>query len=86
MYKNYPLSTADKQAEYSVLSESDIDWTLIRLPMIELSDAKSSIDVSLEDCRGEKISAADLADFLITQLTDDKYIKRAPFIACSPVH
>lgn len=84
MYKNYPLSTADKQTEYTVLSESDIDWTLIRLPMIELSDAKSSIDVSFEDCRGEKICAADLADFLIAQLSDDKYIKRAPFITCSP--
>jgi putative NADH-flavin reductase len=81
MYKNYPLSTTDKQTEYTILTESDINWTLVRLPMIELTDAKAATDISIQDCRGDKISAADLADFLIAQLSEDSFIKMAPFIA-----
>jgi putative NADH-flavin reductase len=81
MKNNYPLTTADKQREYELLSESDIDWTLVRLPLIELTEKKSEWKASLEDCPGEKISATDLADFLIGQLFDDGYIRKAPFIA-----
>jgi hypothetical protein len=81
MYKNYPLSTADKQTEYVILSESDISWTLVRLPMIDLTDKTSNIDVDLEDCKGDKISATDLARFLCDQLFDDTYTRKAPFIS-----
>jgi putative NADH-flavin reductase len=81
MKKNYPHTTADKQRESELLSESDIDWTLVRLPLIELTDKKSEWKASLEDCLGEKIGATDLADFLIGQLFEEAYIKKAPFIA-----
>jgi putative NADH-flavin reductase len=81
MKNNYPQTTADKQRELELLSESDIDWTLVRLPLIELTDKKREWRASLEDCPGEKISAADLADFLIGQFFDEAYIKKAPFIA-----
>jgi len=81
MKNNYPHTTADKQRELELLSESDIDWTLVRLPLIELTDKKSELKASLEDCLGEKISAADLADFLIRQLFEEAYIRKAPFIA-----
>lgn len=81
MKANYPLTTADKQREMEVLLESDIDWTLVRLPLIELTDVMSEIKVSLENCPGEKISATALADFLIGQLAGEEYVGRAPFIA-----
>jgi putative NADH-flavin reductase len=81
MKKNYPETTADKQKEYELLTESNIDYTLVRLPLIELTDKKSELKVSLEDCPGEKISATDLADFLIDQLSETQYIRKAPFIA-----
>ncbi len=81
MKNNYPLTTADKQIEFELLMESDIDWTLVRLPLIELTEKKTEWKVSLEDCPGEKISATDLADFLIGQLSDETYIRKAPFIA-----
>jgi putative NADH-flavin reductase len=81
MKENYPLTTADKQKERDILSESGIDWTLVRLPLIELTDEKGDIKVSLEDCPGDKISATDLADFLIGQLEDRTYVRSAPFIA-----
>jgi len=81
MKTNYPETTADKQTELNILLKSAIDWTLIRLPLIELTDKKSEIKASLEDCPGDKIGAGNLADFLIEQLTDNKYLKKSPFIA-----
>ena len=81
MYANYPVSTRDKQHEYELLSESDANWTLIRLPMIEQMDSEAEIIVSLTDCPGTAISATSLANFLTGQITDETYIKQAPFIA-----
>jgi putative NADH-flavin reductase len=81
MYANFPKSTADKQQEYELLQKSNLDWTLVRLPMIEQTDERRNVSIRLEDCPGDKISATDLAHFLISQLTDRTYIHQAPFIA-----
>jgi putative NADH-flavin reductase len=81
MYKNFPLTTIDKQKEFSILNESDVSWTMVRLPMIEQTDVRSNTFLNLEDSPGDKINAADLADFLIAQVYDDTYIKKAPFLA-----
>jgi putative NADH-flavin reductase len=81
MKKNYPETTADKQIEYDTLTRSSVDWTLVRLPLIELTDTTGKINISLEDCPGDKINAASLAQFLIGQLQDDTWFMKAPFIA-----
>lgn len=81
MKTNYPASTQDKQVEYEELVKSDVDWTLVRLPMIEQTDDLREIKVSLEDCPGENISATSLAEFIIRQLADETFIRQAPFIA-----
>ena len=81
MYTHYPISTQDKQTEYEILAASKTDWTLVRLPFIEQTEESRKIQVSMEDCPGDKISATDLVHFLIEQLYSDKYVKQAPFIA-----
>jgi putative NADH-flavin reductase len=81
MYTNYPQTTTDKQTEYRLLSGSDLDWTMVRLPMIDQTDGTGEIQISLDDCLGDKISAVDLAQFLTDQLTDTTFIRKAPFIA-----
>lgn len=81
MKTNYPLTTSDKQLEYNMLTNSDLDWTLVRLPLIEQTEEKRGVIVSVEDCLGDKISATDLAIFLIEQLTDRTYVRKAPFLA-----
>ncbi|QMU27252.1 NAD(P)-dependent oxidoreductase [Adhaeribacter radiodurans] len=83
MYTHYPKSTQDKQLEYTILSASNLNWTLVRLPLIEQTDERREIKVSMEDCPGDKISATDLACFLIEQLNSDTYLRQAPFIANS---
>ena len=80
MKTNFPLSTADKQREYEILRLSEVQWTLVRLPLIELSDSRKPVLVSLEDMPGDSISATDLAFFLIHQLVDHTYWQKAPFI------
>ncbi len=80
MKTNYPETTIDKQTEYTLLSESNVNWTLVRLPLIEQTDVESEIKVSLEDCPGNKISATSLANFLIGQLSDNAFVNKSPFI------
>jgi hypothetical protein len=81
MQEHFPESTADKQKEYELLSASGLNWTLVRLPVITLTDGRFKLAVSLEDCPGDTISAPDLAHFLIEQLNDKTYLQKAPFVA-----
>lgn len=81
MKLSFPSIVADKQKEYSILAESGLDWTIIRLPLIEQTDSTAPVNISLTDCPGKKISTTDLADFLIGQLSDDRFIGKVPFIA-----
>ncbi len=80
MYQHYPETTHDKQKEYKLLSESNLDWTLVRLPLIHLTEEHSGWETGLEDCRGESINAVDLAEFLVSQIEAVNYIKQSPFL------
>ncbi|KAA2223069.1 NAD(P)-dependent oxidoreductase [Chryseobacterium sediminis] len=80
MYKNYPETTADKQKEYELLMESNLDWTLVRLPLIHLTEENFVTETNLIDCRGENISASDLAAFLVSQIDTPEYIRKSPFL------
>jgi putative NADH-flavin reductase len=71
----------DRQKDYELLKNSPIQWTIVRCPMIKLTDITAQIKTSLTDRPGNQISATDLARFLIDQLADAKYIGKAPFIA-----
>lgn len=81
MKANFPETTADKQKEFEILSASNVDWTLVRLPLIEQTDDTSSVEVNLKNCVGDKISATNLALFLIEELESKSYIKKAPFLS-----
>lgn len=81
MKLSFPAIIADKQKEYSILSASNLNWTVVRLPLIEQTESLGKIKISLIDCPGKKISATDLANFLINQLSDDSFIRKSPFIA-----
>jgi putative NADH-flavin reductase len=81
MKMTYPMIHADRQKTYFILSSSVVNWTLVRVPFIAFTEAKSKTVASIEDCRGNKISAADIATFIVDQLSDDTYIKKSPFIS-----
>jgi putative NADH-flavin reductase len=77
----FPAIIKDKQKEYEIISTSNLDWTIIRLPFIELTESTGEIRINLIDCPGKKISSTDLAFFLINQLSDDQFIRKTPFIS-----
>jgi putative NADH-flavin reductase len=74
----------DKQNEYKILSESNLEWTIVRVPFIELTETVSRIETCHTDCKGNKISAADLASFIADQISDRRYNNMAPFIWSAP--
>ncbi|WP_268035381.1 NAD(P)-dependent oxidoreductase [Algoriphagus sp. PAP.12] len=80
MEQTFPKSTRSKQKEYELLQESGLNWTLVRLPLIELKEGKVPIRTDLRDCKGDKINAASLAVFLIDQLESGEFIQKAPFL------
>lgn len=83
MKANFPIVHADRQQNYAALSASDVDWTMVRVPLIIFEEKSDEIIVDIADCKGEKIYAADIAHFLIQELVENKYVQKAPFIANS---
>lgn len=81
MKATFPAIHEDRQRSYSILSESHVAWTLVRVPFIEFNGEQQGVKVDLLDSPGPKIEAADIAAFMIGQLGDDTYIRKAPFIA-----
>lgn len=81
MKTNYPEIQKDRQLTYDLLTESNIDWTQIRVPFIEFTDESAGLLVSLEDCLGKKISAHDIADFMVKEMMHPKFIRKSPFIS-----
>lgn len=81
MKANFPEIHSDRQKSYAILNESNLDWTLVRVPFIEFLDAEGELSVKLDDCPSDKINAGSLAVFLADQLSDATYIRKAPFVA-----
>lgn len=81
MKTNFPEIHADRQKSYSLFEESLLDWTLVRVPFIEFQDASGELAVNLEDCPSGKINAGSLAVFLVGQLSDGTFFRKAPFVA-----
>jgi putative NADH-flavin reductase len=77
----FPAYWADWQKELALLMKSEVEWTLVRLPIIVEEPVASDVKVNLERLPGKKINGTALANFLVTQLTDKQYVRKAPFIA-----
>ena len=73
---------ADKEAQETVVRESELEWVIVR-PMI-LTNGPWTNDyrarVELKPGRRPYISRADVADFLMRQLTDDTFVHKTPAI------
>ncbi|MDT3403508.1 NAD(P)-dependent oxidoreductase [Mucilaginibacter terrae] len=81
MRQHYPEAVANKQDAYELVAKSNIDYTMIRLPLIEQTDERRKLIVDLHDCPGEDISTTDLAEFIVQQINNKEYVRKAPFVA-----
>ena len=73
----------DKDAMEQVVQNSDIDFVLVRPPMLTGGEATGSVQVVEGDETAHKITRADLAQFLVDQLTSDAHLGRAVVVANS---
>ncbi len=70
----------DKPAEYQVLADSDLDWTLVRPPRLLDTPPTGRIGHHPHTPGHWSIPRADLATFLIDTLDQHLYPRQAPFV------
>jgi putative NADH-flavin reductase len=72
----------DSAKHADIVRSSPLDWTIVRVPMLTDGEKKGKYrigKVGVDD--GPRISRADVADFMIQQVTDKKYLGQAPVIS-----
>jgi putative NADH-flavin reductase len=75
---------ADHARQEAVVKQSSLDWTIVRPPHLTDGPRTASYryGFSTTDTRiNGKISRADVADFMLKQLTDDTYLHQTPGVS-----
>jgi putative NADH-flavin reductase len=72
----------DKDRQESLIRASDLDWIIIRPSVLNDKPATGRVRAltDLSNFHGGSISRADVAQFTVNQLTDDRYLKLTPLI------
>jgi putative NADH-flavin reductase len=77
-----PEVLADAEGHLAVLESSDLDWTVVRAPRVQDSPAVGSYRVGhVGGDSSTSISRADLADFILSQVEDRRYLCQLPFVS-----
>lgn len=71
----------DKYKELQVIQNSNVDWTIVRLPFVVDGQGSGKIKESIRDLPGIKIQNGDIAPFVIKQINDEMYSRKCPFIS-----
>lgn len=73
----------DIRATGELIASSDLDWTLVRIPFLKDGPANGKIDVGWygKTKLGSKLSRGNLAQFLVQQVAEKKFVRAAPGIA-----
>ena len=72
---------ADMQQVVHKVQASDRDWTVVRVPMLTDQPAQGALIVGYVGDIHSRISRADMAAFMLKQLKDNHYLKKAPAIS-----
>ena len=72
----------DKNRMEPMIMKSGLDWTIVRCTTVKERPATGKVNVTLD---GKKlkfsISAADMAAFMVSQLSDSEYLAKSPTIS-----
>ena len=71
---------AAKQREYDVIKHAHLDWVLVRPPRV-VEGARTGRYAAGVVLAAPRVTQGDLAAFMVSQLTDDTYLRRAPFVS-----
>lgn len=73
---------AGKQHEWSVIRESELDWTLVRVARMVERAPSGSVEVDLHRVSGSPVVAyRDVADWMVEQTQRSEHIHAAPFVS-----
>jgi len=75
---------AERQAEYQELATSDLDYTMLRPPMLTDGPSTGNWLLSSDTPASKKIARADVAQAMVASLERKDLIRTAPFIAAAP--
>jgi putative NADH-flavin reductase len=72
----------DMRRSVEIVRASDLDWTIVRVPMLTDGPATGNIQVGyVGKGMGPRLSRADMATFMLQQATSDSYLRQAPAIS-----
>lgn len=72
----------DMKRTVETVRASDVDWTVVRVPMLTDDPAKGDVKVGyVGKGMGPRITRADMAHFMLDQLEDETYLHEAPAIS-----
>ncbi|SON51974.1 NAD(P)-dependent oxidoreductase [Vibrio tapetis] len=71
----------DREKEYQLLAQSDVNWTMARCGAMDTNPPSSSLKTSSTTFQGGKISVQLLARFLLTQVDDQQFIGKGVYLA-----
>ena len=75
---------ADHQAQEACVAESDLDWIIVRPGAFTNGPATGTYKHGFPATEPDlklKISRADIADFVLRQLSDDTYLRQSPSLS-----
>ena len=73
---------ADKTRQEEIIKQSTLDWVIVRPGVLSNGQAKGHYRVMLDGkYRIKGIARADVATFILEQLTSDTYLKKTPGIS-----
>jgi putative NADH-flavin reductase len=72
----------DKDRQEELLRASDLDWVLVRPPLLTNGARRGRylVGADIPIKLFSSVSRADVAEFMLKQLTDDTYLRQAPTI------
>jgi putative NADH-flavin reductase len=72
----------DSIGSVEVIKASNLDWTVVRVPRLTQEPPKGEYQVGyVSKQSGLTIGRADVAEFILKQLTDDKYLQKLPVVS-----
>jgi len=72
----------DKERQEATIRASSLDWVIVRPGMLTDDPAKGNVTASIDlaSINGGRIARADVARFVVDQLTTDTWLRRTPVI------
>ena len=72
----------DKDRQEEAIEQSDLEWVIVRPARLTDEPARGEYKVYLKGSyKAKTISRADVADFMLAQVTDDTYVHKMPVIS-----